>query len=351
MTVVPVDVNAQASPEVLPDGRVTFRISAGDGAETVKVTGQFGAEVILKQGESGLWEGSTEAKVAPGIFEYSFKVDGLNVIDGRNPSIKPQRWPGSSVLHVPADPPAPWDLQDIPHGTVHHHDYHSKALGKWRKLVIYTPPAAAGAPLPVLCLAHGYSDNQDTWSTHGKAHCILDALIHSGLAKPMLVVMPDAHAIEPGREAFDHYIVKNTAAFLDELVNDVIPFVENAYLVKKDAAARAFAGLSMGGHHALTVALRKSEVFSQVGAFSSVTPPDEVVAGAAADVRQLNERLQLFWIACGDEDFLFGKNQEMHAKLEKATIAHDYVITAGDDHSWPVWRRYLAMFVPRLFRE
>lgn len=342
--------HAQTSPEIQSDGRVTFRIRAGENRETVKATGQFGPEVVLTKGEKGVWEGTTTEAVKPGVYEYGFQVDGLRLMDGRNPNMKPQRWPGSSILHIPADPPAPWDLQDIPHGTLHHHDYHSKALGKWRKVVVYTPPNTGTEPLPVLYLSHGYSDNQDTWSAHGKTHWILDALIHSEKVVPMIVVMPDAHAIEPGGQKFDEYGPNNTAAFVDELLKDVIPLVESTYPAKKEAASRAFAGLSMGGHHALTIALQNSDAFAFIGAFSSATPSEALVTEAIKNTEVLNSQLKLFWIACGDKDFLFEKNQELHAKFKEAGVTHDYVVTEGDDHSWPVWRRYLARFAPMIFR-
>ena len=341
----------EASPEVLSDGKVTFRIRAGENAESVKAVGQFGEDVVLTKGEKGIWEGTTKTKVEPGVFEYRFNVDGLTVIDPRNGMIKPQRWPGTSILHIPADPPALWDLQNIPHGVLHHHTYHSKALGKPRNLVVYVPPSVGTEPLPALYLSHGFSDNQATWSVHGKAHWILDALIHSGKAKPMIMVMPDGHAIEPGWERFETYGAKNSAAYADELLKDVIPFVEDKYAVKKDASGRAFAGLSMGGLHALTLALQHGEYFSAIGAFSAATPEDTIVEAAAKHAEELAERLKVFWIACGDKDFLFEKNQKLHAKFKELNIQHDYVIKPGDDHSWPVWRRYLAEFLPKLFQQ
>jgi enterochelin esterase family protein len=140
------------SPELRPDGGVTFRLRAGK-ADEVKVSGQFGADAVMTKGERDLWS-VTVPNVPAGVHEYRFVVDGLSVVDPQNPEIKPQRWPNTSILHVPANPPAPWDLQDIPHGTLHLHDYKSKALGKWRHLVVYTPPGASGR-LPVLYLSHG----------------------------------------------------------------------------------------------------------------------------------------------------------------------------------------------------
>lgn len=348
LTILP--AAAQVSPELLPDGRVTFRCRTKNATE-VKATGQFGDPVVMTKTGNGLWEGTTADPVAPGVFEYQISIDGRSSIDARNSQIKPQRWPGSSILHIPATPPAPWDLQDIPHGTLHRHDYHSKSLGKWREIVVYTPPGTHPAPLPVFYLAHGYSDNQRTWTEHGMSHHVLDALIHSGKAKPMIVVMPDAHAIEPGDRKTAKDGPSNTESFCKDLIDDVIPFVEQHYSVQPSAAGRAFAGLSMGGGHALTLALAHSETFSQVGAFSAATPSDRLVATAAQQAAAINKRLSLLWIGCGDKDFLFQRNETLHAAFEQAGIAHTYHITAGDGHSWPVWRRYLADFTPLLFQK
>ncbi len=98
------------SPELLPDGSVTFRFQAPKASE-VKVSGQFGPERALTKDDKGLWSVTIPA-VPAGVHEYHFVVDGLNVIDPQNSLLKPQRWPSASILHVPANPPAPWDLQD-----------------------------------------------------------------------------------------------------------------------------------------------------------------------------------------------------------------------------------------------
>ena len=338
--------NAQVSPEILPDGRVTFRCRAAK-AENVSASGQFGPPVTLEKGPDGIWVGTTDKPVKPGVFEYRLKIDDLVTLDSRNPAIKPQRWPGMSILHIPSDPPAHWDIQDIAAGTLHTHTYHSKALDRWRELVIYTPPGSNHEDLPVLYLSHGYSDNQRTWTEHGKAHRILDSLIHLGKAKPMVVVMPDAHATEPVTRT-KPYWPKNTKAFCAELLEDVIPLVEGSYDVATTPAKRAFAGLSMGGRHALVLALEHSEHFSQIGAFSAAAPEFDDHKPEA--VEPINGRLSLFWIACGDKDFLFERNQAFTSQLKKHKVKHEYLITPGDGHSWPVWRNYLIDFVPRLFQ-
>jgi enterochelin esterase-like enzyme len=336
------------SPDLLPDGSVAFRFRAPKATE-VKVAGQFGADATMTKDTQGVWS-VTLPSVPAGVYEYRFVVDGLNVIDPQNSAVKPQRWPGVSILHVPANPPAPWDLQDIPHGTVHEHTYKSKALDKFRRIIVYTPPGVEKAGrLPVLYLAHGYSDNEATWTVHGKAHWIMDSLIANRKALPMIVVMPDAHALPPGAGGFGEYGPANSAALCRELAEDIVPLVERTYRVAARPQARAFAGLSMGGHHALTVALNHHDTFGWIGAFSSAPPPTNTVATGLSDAAAVNRDLKLLWIACGKKDFLFKRNGEFSALLKDKGIRHDYIETEGD-HSWPVWRRYLTEFAPKLFR-
>lgn len=334
------------SPELRPDGGVTFRFKAAKAAE-VKVAGQFGPETALTKGTQDVWS-VTLPSVPAGVHEYRFVVDGLSVIDPQNPMIKPQRWPGSSILHVPANPPAPWDLQDIPHGTLHEHTYKSKALDTWRRIVVYTPPGVSGR-LPVLYLSHGYSDNEGSWSVHGKAHWILDSLIAGKKSVPMVIVMMDGHALPPGASGFGEYGPANSAALCRELITDIIPLVERSYKVTAKPRSRAFAGLSMGGHHALTVALNHHDQFNWIGAFSSAPPPTNSILAGLDGAETVNRDLKLFWIACGQKDFLFQNNGKFTALLKDKGIRHEYVVTEGD-HSWPVWRRYLAEFAPKLFR-
>jgi enterochelin esterase family protein len=334
------------SPDLGSKGDVTFRFRAPKASE-VKVAGQFGSEAALTKDTQGVWS-VTIPSVPAGVHEYHFVVDGLNVLDPQNSALKPQRWPGSSILHVPASPPAPWDLQDIPHGVVHLHTYKSKALNTFRHILVYTPPGSTGR-LPVLYLAHGYSDNEATWTVHGKAHWILDSLIASHKAVPMIVVMPDAHALPPGATAFEEYGPANSAALCRELLEDIVPLVERAYKVAARPSARAFAGLSMGGHHALTVALNHHDKFGWIGAFSSAPPPTNTVAAGLNNPSLVNRDLKLWWIACGKKDFLLKRNEEFVALLKDKGLRYEYTETEGD-HSWPVWRGYLTEFAPRLFR-
>lgn len=225
--------NPPGSPEIGPDNRVTFRIQAKN-ATDVSLSGQWSKQPLpMTRGEAGWWSVSVDA-VPSGVWEYHFTVDGLNVLDGLNPGIKPQRKPQSSILHLPASPPSPWDWQDVPHGTVHHHDYASKVLGRQRELLVYTPPGyeqSGGKIYPLLVLQHGSGDNQRAWVDHGKAGWTLDSLIARGKAVPMIVLMLDGHP--NGMVSRDDASGRASAmkAFQRELFEDALPLVEADYLL------------------------------------------------------------------------------------------------------------------------
>jgi enterochelin esterase family protein len=345
---------ALVSPEVHGEGRVTFRLRAAEG-KAVALRGQWTREPLaLTRGEGGVWSITAEG-VPPGVWEYSFTVDGLNVLDPANPNFKPQRQLARSILHITGTPPNPWDWQDVPHGTVHQHNYHSKALGRQREAWVYTPPgyeqsSNANKRYPLLVLQHGSGDNHATWVVHGKAHWILDSLIAAAKAKPMIVLMIDGHPLGmAARDASPERRGASLDAFRRELLEDALPLAEALYRIESDAAQRAIAGLSMGGGQSLGVGLANLDRFAWVGAFSAAVPSSDAAQAIFADPAAAARKLKLLWIACGQDDFLRGRNEQFIATLKEKEVPHEWHLTAGD-HSWPVWRKYLAEFAPKLFQ-
>jgi enterochelin esterase family protein len=347
---------AIVSPEIQADGRVTFRLRAAE-AKEVTLRGQWTKEAApMSRGEEGVWSVTAEP-VPAGVWEYSFQVDGLNVLDAANPTFKPQREPSRSILHIAGSPANPWDWQKVPHGTVHQHAYDSKALGRPRELWVYTPPgyergvaATPGKRYPLLVLQHGSGDNHQTWVVHGKAHWILDNLIAAGRAAPMIVVMLDGHPL--GRQSRDTPPDRRAAAteaFRRELLEDALPLVESIYALEPGAERRAIAGLSMGGGQSLSVGLGNLDRFSWVGAFSAAPPSPEIAQAILSDPSAANARLKLLWIGCGEDDRLRERSEQFIAALNEKGVRHEWHLTAGD-HSWPVWRQYLAEFAPKLFQ-
>jgi Putative esterase len=98
----------------------------------------------------------------------------------------------ASMFEVPADAPAPYDIQPVPHGTVHVNWYVSKSVEAPRSIYVNTPPGYehGKSSYPALYLLHGAGDTENGWVMVGRANLILDNLIAAGKAKPMVVVMP-----------------------------------------------------------------------------------------------------------------------------------------------------------------
>ncbi len=339
------------SPEIA-DGHVTFRFRVAQ-AKSVALRGQWNKEPIpLTRGDDGVWSATVDPAPA-GVWEYSFTVDGVNVIDPMNPAIKPQREPQKSILHVASNPPAAWDWQDVAHGTVHQHQHQSKALGRQREAWVYTPPGYeqnAGAKFPLLVLQHGSGDNNRAWVEHGKAHWIFDNLIAQKKAGPMIVLMIDGHPLGTWPREDVSERGEALLAFRRELFEDAIPLVESLYRVEADRSRRAIVGLSMGGAQSLTVGLGNLDRFAWVGSFSGVAPEGEIREKFLAAPDVANAQLRLLWIAVGKDDFLRQRNEEFIAALKEKGIRHEWQLTDGD-HSWPVWRRYLTEFAQLLFQK
>jgi enterochelin esterase family protein len=341
------------SPEVNGDHSFTFHLRAPK-AESVALRGQWDhKQVDMTKDAEGLWSVNVPA-VQPGVWEYSFIMDGLTMIDPSNPAQKPQRVSTSSILHVPGTPPNVWDFQEVPHGTVHQHTYLSKGLGREREIWVYTPPgyetdAHKSARYPLLVLQHGSGDLQGTWVVLGKAHWILDNLMAAGKAKPMVVLMLNGHPLGQVPRDMPDRRAASLTAFQNELFQDAIPLVEKLYRVSPERNQHAITGLSMGGWQSLSTGLTHLDYFGWIGSFSGAVD-ENVIKAALDDAPGTNGKLRLLWIACGKDDKLtLERNQQLIGSLKSHGIKHEWHLSEGD-HSWPVWRNYLAEFAPKLFQ-
>jgi enterochelin esterase-like enzyme len=343
---------AWAGPERDAEGAVEFRLRAAK-ADRVELRAQWQKEPIRMERATTDADWAVRVLNVPaGVWEYSFSVDGMNVIDPANPALKPQRVPSKNILHLPSEPPALWDWQPVPHGTIHWHEYDSVAVGVRRELVVYTPPGyeQSEARYPLLILQHGAGDNQRAWVEHGKAHWTLDNLIAQGRAVPMVVLMLDGHPMGMVSRDDATKRMEAFAKFEEELFKQALPLVEAQYRVEKNAHSRAFAGLSMGGSQALQIGLKHTDQLAWIGAFSTAPGSTEIGQQLVADPATLNANLKLLWIACGEDDFVIQRQEQFIAMLTEAKVKHTGLRTKGD-HSWPVWRRYLGDFLPLLFQN
>lgn len=336
---------AVRSPEILPDGRVTFRLAAPNASE-VRVTGEFlKAPELLTKDEKGIWT-VTVGPVSPEIYSYNFSVNGVALARVR--------------LDVPGSTPRFFDTRPVAHGAVEQRLYNSKSIEDVRRAFVYTPPnySRSSERYPVLYLLHGAGGDESGWTENGRTNVILDNLIADGKLKPLVVVMPYGYAFRPGSPRADgpDAARRQRELFNRDLIEDLIPFVQANYRVHADREHRAIAGLSMGGGQALGVGLSRTDVFSRVLGFSSalgvVTAPQSGgldFKKLIADSKAVNDKLKLLWVGCGTEDTLFNSNKEFAQMLETTGVKHTFRVTEGA-HTWMVWRRYLNEVAPLLFQ-
>ncbi len=344
------------SPEVAADDHVTFRFR-GPNDKEVQLSVEGSKPAPMQQDDQGVWS-ITIGPLDPDFYGYSFIADGVPLIDPSNWMMKPNFLFKQSEVHVPGPPSLPWEVNDIPHGEIHHHFYRSGVVGDERDYFVYTPPAynpRAKAKYPVLYLLHGFSDDASGWSAVGRANVILDNLIAQGKAKPMLVVMPLGYGapeiLKKGFAGFDDTVLRdrNFEKFREALLTEVIPQVEREYRVSTDRNDRAIGGLSMGGSESLLTGLNNLDKFAWIGAFSSGGLPADFAADFPSLNASANTRLHLLWVACGTDDGLIGLNRNFRDWLKSKDINHVDIETAGA-HTWMVWRRNLSNFAPLLFR-
>lgn len=355
-----------SSPEVTSDKKVIFRILAPK-AEAVRLSAgdipnqpRGGAE--LAKGENGVWE-VTVGPVGPGSYRYHFSVDGVATMDPKNPATSESNANTWSLVHVPGA--EYMDTQNVPHGAVAEVHYYSQTLKRHRRMHVYTPPGyeAGQEKYPVFYLLHGAFDCDDSWSTVGRAGFILDNLIASKKAKPMLVVMPAGHT-GPFTFGRGDGLRNALQEFGNDFNNDVLPHIEKNYRVRADRAHRAIAGLSMGGAQTLNIAVPQLDKFAHIGVYSSGVfgiagggpnnaAPDRSFFEnnkAALENAEFKKGLKHFWFATGKDDFLVQTTRATVEALKEHKFDVIYHETEGA-HTWIVWREYLRDFAQLLFQN
>jgi enterochelin esterase-like enzyme len=345
------------SPEVYADHSVAFRFLDPNARQVSLDLEGVATPAPMQKNDQGVWT-LTTAPLESDYYGYSFDADGVHLIDPLNPLLVPNLLHSRSAVHVPGPASLPWEVNNVPHGVVHHHFYRSAVVGDQRDFYVYTPPGyspRARTKYPVLYLLHGFSDDASGWTSVGHANVIFDNLIAEGKVKPMIVVMPLGYGapqiLASGFAGFEHSGLRrqNFEKFTQALLTEVMPQAERAYRIKKDRNDRAIAGLSMGGAESLLSGLNHLDQFAWIGAFSSgglTEKFDDEFPGLDA---KANAKLRLLWVACGTDDHLIGINRKFRAWLRSKGIVHTGIETPGM-HTWMVWRRNLANFSPLLFR-
>ena len=376
------------SPVINADGTVTFNIVAPK-AVKVEISGDFLApqKIETPMGtyeapgvaelteKNGVWT-YTSPRLAPELYSYTVRVNDMSILDPSNVYVNRDIASLTSIFIVSDKEGDKGDLyrvNEVPHGNVAKVWYDSPTLKMQRRMTIYTPAGYdKGKNYPVMYLLHGAGGDEDAWTTLGRAAEIMDNLIAKGLAKPMLIVMPNGNTncqAAPGAWSKGMYVPsfmgsldQPAVASMDESFPDIVKYVESHYKVAKGKKNRAICGLSMGGGHSFATSKRYPDMFDYVGLFSAglhisgdnqgksfyqmLQESTEVKAQLA---KLFAAKPALYWIAIGKTDFLYQQNADLRRYFDEKGYPYEYLETEGG-HIWRNWRIYLTEFAQKAFK-
>ena len=348
------------SPEINADNSVSIRLYAPN-AESVTLVGDFVDNVAMTRNAEGVWEYTSEP-LASELYCYWFNVDGIDhVNDPANSYVMRDVGSQMNYFIIPGERGDLYAAQNVPHGTMAK-VWAKVSDGRERRMTIYTPAGYEEGKMkyPVLYLLHGMGGDEDAWTATGRVAEIMDNLIATGKAEPMIVVMTNGctkHVAAPG---YSHegmwrpYMSGSMDGSFETMFPSIVEWVDSHYRTKAKKAYRAIAGLSMGGFHSMQISKEYPTMFDYVGLYSAaIFRGKEGIATyekleAKLD-RQFSEGVKLYWIGIGEDDFLYDENVRYRALLDEAGYPYTYCESEGG-HIWRNWRIYLGEYSQLLFK-
>ena len=239
----------------------------------------------------------------------------------------------------------------IDRGTLETVEYRSESVGTVRKATVYLPPKFdANKKYPVLYLLHGIGGDEREW-LQGVPNIIMDNLYADGKAAEMIIVMPNGRAQVNDRAEGNVYATAPAfAAFEQDLLGSLIPFIEGKYNVYTDKMHRAIAGLSMGGGQSLNFGLGHMDVFAYVGGFSSA-PNTNTPEVLIPDVAKTKAENKLLWMVCGSKDGLMYNSSRLKAFCDEHGIPCTLINFPDGEHNFVVWKYGLYNFAQLIFKQ
>lgn len=248
--------------------------------------------------------------------------------------------------------------EGVAYGKLESKAYFSQTCGKERKCFVYLPANYdAEKEYPLLFLLHGIGGNESEW-TGGRPEVILGNMVSSGEAVEMIVVTPNIKAYPAGTTTSANMYGPEAIAAFDNFINDLrddlLPFLKENYKIREGRENMAVAGLSMGGREALYIGLTMQDTFAYVGAFCpapGVLPYFSEGGLFQPEEFKADESLETFiMINAGSTDTVVGNFPEVYSQtLTQNGTDHVFYVTTGG-HDFTVWKHGLYNFAKHLFK-
>ena len=353
-TLLACTATVMAQPRTNNDGTVTFQYK-NDSAKSVLVDVQFAGRKEMTKGTDGTWT-VTLGPAAPDMYPYCYIVDGVSIMDPENDQYFPNEGFKNSLLEITSKDGLPHDIRDVAHGRVEYVHYYSKSLGGTNNAVVYLPPRYMEdqqKKYPVFYLISGTTDTEEVYYKVGRVNYILDNLLAEGKAKEMIVVMPYGNPskllVTPPAQGAPQTRFGGDV-FSKDLINDLMPYIENNYRTKADRDNRAIGGFSRGGNQALFNGLTNLDKFSYLCSYSSFTSTD--IPNVYDKASDTNKKIHLFWLGVGTDDFLYGNARDYMQFLDdKGIHAVKEFTTDKYGHTWMNAKYFLTKTLPLLFNK
>ena len=341
------------STVVNEDGTVTFQYR-NNKAKSVSVDVQFAGKNEMKKDErTGLWS-VTLGPAAADMYPYNFVVDGVSIMDPQCDQYFPNEGFKNSLLEIPGKTALPHDIKNVPHGSMEYVNYFSKSLNYTNNALVYLPPSYykdTQKTYPVFYLISGTTDTEEVYYKVGRVNYILDNLIAEGKAKEMIVVLPygNPNKLVPQKPQADMPATRfGNDVFSNNLVGDLMPYIEQTYRTINDREHRAIGGFSRGGNQGLYNGLSNLDKFSYLCSYSSFTSTD--IPNVYDNAKETNSKINLFWLGVGTDDFLYGNARDYTEFLDKKGIRSVKEYTHDKfGHTWMNAKYFLDHTLQLLF--
>ena len=227
------------------------------------------------------------------------------------------------------------DYSEYTHGT-----YYSETCGMERGYSIILPgDYSEDKQYPVLYLLHGIFGNEYSFSSdsNNKIREIVANMAADGLIEETIIVCPNMYAATDASQqpAFNAEACLPYDNFINDLVNDLMPYIESKYSVLTGRENTYLAGFSMGGRETIFITLQRPELFGYVCAISAAPGIVPTTDGFMTHPGQMTEpemkfaedaiEPNVFIICCGTNDSVVGTYPKSY---------HELLDTNGSDHIW-----------------